>query len=164
MKWRAYSDNDGLGFELERSRDQHTWENIGWLDVNTSAFTADYGLLDPQPLTGKSYYRLKPVEKSGSSRYSTIRLIQIDQLLTDIKIYPNPAKNIVIVTLTSNASQPVTLQLRSLSGQVMIKKSMTLDQIENRIPIELTNIANGLYIVELITPERTYINKVVVCN
>ena len=164
LTWRAYADHESLGFEVERSKDQNTWENIGWVNVNTSAFTADYSLQDQQPLSGKSYYRLKPVEISGSSRYSKIRPIQIDHLLTDVKIYPNPAKNIVLVTFTSKASQPATLQLRSLSGQVMIKKSITLDQNENRIPIELTSIANGLYIVELITTEKTYVNKVVVCK
>ena len=162
LKWRVYTDSDALGFEVERSKDQNTWENIGWVNINTSAFTSDYSLVDQQPLQGKSYYRLKPIEKSGSSRYSNVKIIQIDQLITSLKIYPNPAKNIVLVTFSADGSQPATLQLRSLSGQVMIKKSINLDQKENRIPIELTSIPNGLYIVELITTEKTYINKVIV--
>lgn len=162
LKWVVYSDNDAHGFEIERSKDQNTWENIGWVNANTSAFTGNYSLLDQQPMQGRSYYRVKAVEKSGSSRYSNIRLIQIDQLLTGLSITPNPAKNIVLVTFTSKATQPATLQLRSLSGQVVLKKSIALDQNENRIPIELTGISNGLYIVELITAEKTHINKLVV--
>ncbi len=164
LNWRASSDNDGLGFEVERSKDQNKWENIGWVKVNPSGFTADYSLLDQQPLQGKSYYRLKPVEKSGSSRYSNTRIVQIDQLITNLKLYPNPAKNIVLVTFASYESQTATLQLRSLSGQVMIKKAILLAKNENRIPIELTGMAHGLYTVELITTAKTYINKIVVSN
>ena len=162
LNWRAYVDDEAKGFEIERSKDQNNWENIGTVNLKTSNFTSDYSFLDQQPLQGRSYYRLKMVEISGSSRYSKTRLIQIDQLITKLKIYPNPAKNIVLVTFTSKASQAVTIQLRSISGQVMIKKSIILDQNENSIPIELTSIANGLYIVELITADKTYIDKVVV--
>ena len=162
LKWTVYSDDEALGFEIQRSKDQNTWENIGWVNVKTSEFTADYSLVDQQPWHGKSYYRLKAVEKSGSSRYSTIKAIQIDHLITGLTISPNPAKNIVLVTFSSKQSQQATLQVRSLSGQVMIKKSIALDQNDNRMPIELTGIVNGLYIVELVTAEKTYINKLVV--
>jgi len=164
LKWKASTDDKALGFEIERSKDQNTWEKIGWVNIKSSAFTTDYSFLDREPFQGRSYYRLKMVEKEGISKYSATKIIQLDYPVKNLKVYPNPAKNIVIVTFISTGSQTANLQLRSLSGQVIIKKSTLLNQGENRIPIETMSISNGLYILELITPEKTYVNKLAVTH
>jgi hypothetical protein len=116
LNWRAYADQDASGFEVERSKDQNTWENIGSINVNSASFTSDYSLLDQQPLQGKSYYRLKMVDRSGSSRYSKTRLIQLDQLVTKLRLYPNPVKKDVTVSFNSTVAQTATLTIRSLNG------------------------------------------------
>ena len=164
LNWKAYADNEAAGFEVERSTDQNGWEKIGTVNLNTSAFTADYSLLDQQPVTGKSYYRLKMIEKSGSSRYSNTRLIQIDNLITNLKIYPNPVKNDVTVSFNSVVDQTATLYVRSMAGEVMIKKSMGLSHGDNRISFKTDGLSNGLYIVELVTPGRSFINKLTVSH
>src|SRR5262245_8691203 len=104
LNWRAYADEEALGFEIERSQDQKVWEKIGTVGINKALFTSDYSLLDQQPLQGRSYYRLKMIEKSGSSRFSNIRIVQIDFLVTAIKVYPNPAKTDVTLSFNSQAN------------------------------------------------------------
>ena len=164
LNWRAYVDDEAKGFEVERSKDQNNWEKIGTVNLKTSNFTSDYSLLDQQPLQGKSYYRLKMVEKTGSSRYSKTRLIQIDQLITKLRIYPNPAKNDVTVSFNSSMNQSATLIIRSIAGEVMIRKSITLTEMDNRVSVSTNGLSNGLYIVELITPEKTFVNKLTVAH
>jgi hypothetical protein len=121
LNWRAYVDDEAKGFEIERSKDQNNWEKIGTVDLKASNFTSDYSLLDQQPLQGRSYYRLKMVEKTGSSRYSKTRLVQIDQLITKLRIYPNPAKNDFTISFNSSMNQSATLIIRSIAGEVMIR-------------------------------------------
>jgi hypothetical protein len=164
LGWRAYVDDEAFGFEIERSKDQNVWEKIGTVDLNTSAFTADYSFLDQQPITGKSYYRLKMIEKTGSSRYSNVRLIQIDKLITNLKIYPNPVKNDVTVSFNSVVNENATLYVRSLAGKVMMKKTIVLSQGDNRVLFNTDALSNGLYIVELLTPEKSFINKLTVSH
>ena len=164
LNWRAYADQDASGFEIERSKDQNTWENIGSINVHSASFTSDYSLLDQQPLQGKSYYRLKMVESSGSSRYSNTKLIQIDQLITKLRLYPNPVKKDVIVSFNSTVDQTATLTIRSLSGVVMIKRPISLNPGDNRVQLSTDRLSNGLYLVELITPEKTFINRLTVAH
>src|SRR5688572_9034704 len=164
LTWRAYTDHDAMGFEVERSRDQNVWEKIGWVDANRMTITADYNLLDQQPLQGRSYYRLKMLEKSGSSRNSSIRHIQIDYLPTHLKIYPNPVKNMTTVSFNSPISQPATLLVRSVSGKVMIKKSILLTQGNNRVQLSTNEFSSGLYVVELVTDEKTFVSKIAVTH
>jgi GEVED domain/Secretion system C-terminal sorting domain len=162
LNWRAYADADAKGFEVQRSQDQVNWENIGWVDLNKSVFTADYSYTDQQPHQGRSYYRLKLVEKSGSSRYSAIRLIQIDQLLNKLKLYPNPANNSVTLSLNSTGNDPATLIIRSLSGQILYKKTILLTDGSNLHNIDLSRMSNGLYVVEVQTNDSRYLNKLTV--
>lgn len=164
LNWKAYADPDASGFEIERSKDQNTWENIGSVNVNSAAFTADYSLLDQQPLQGKSYYRLKMVERSGSSRYSNTKLIQLDQLITKLRIYPNPVKNDATISFNSTVDQTATLTIRSVTGEVIIKRSISLNQGDNRVSMSTDRLSNGLYLVELITPEKTFINRLTVAH
>ncbi len=164
LNWTAYTDNDAFGFEIERSKDQNVWEKIGIVNVNTSTFTADYSFLDQQPVEGRSYYRLKMIEKSGSSRYSGTKTIQIDHLITNLRISPNPVRNDVMISFNSAANQQATLIVRSLSGNVMFKRPMTLNTGDNRAQFSMNRLSNGLYIVELVTNEKTFINKLTVSH
>jgi len=164
LNWRAYADKEASGFVIERSRDQNSWQNIGWIDINTEIPTADYSFLDQQPYIGKSYYRLKMVEKSGSSKYSNTRIIQIDQLTNNIRVYPNPVKNNATIAYTSLENQTASLQIRSLSGAMITNKSVILNNGDNRITIDLTNFPDGIYIAELITQAKKYINKFTVLH
>jgi hypothetical protein len=164
LNWRAYVDDEAKGFEIERSKDQNNWEKIETVNLKTSNFTSDYSFLDQQPLQGKSYYRLKMVEKTGSSRYSKTRQVQIDQLITKLRIYPNPVKNDFTVSFNSSMNQSATLIIRSIAGEVMIRKSIPLTETDNRVSVSTNGLINGLYVVELITPEKTFVNKLTVAH
>ncbi|HKC36055.1 MAG TPA: T9SS type A sorting domain-containing protein, partial [Chitinophagaceae bacterium] len=104
------------------------------------------------------------LEKSGSSRYSNTRIIQVDKLITKLKIYPNPTKNDATLSFNSPTDQSAILLIRSMTGEVMIKKTIILASGENRMPIQMTSTVNGLYIVELITTGKTFINKLSVTH
>lgn len=164
LKWRAYADAEASGFEVLRSRDQVNWETIAWVDLNKSVFTADYSITDQEPFEGRSYYRLNMVEKSGSSRYSAIRLIQIDKLLNKLKLYPNPATSSVTLSLSATKNTPATIIIRSLSGQESYRKSILLNAGNNLYTIDLSRLPNGTYVTEVQTQETRYINKLVISN
>jgi len=164
LKWKAHSDNEAAGFEIQRSADQNNWEKIGWVDVNSLAFTSDYSFTDQQPLQGKTYYRLKLVEKSGSSKYSTVKSIQLDHLITKVNIYPNPAKKDVTLTFNSSVDQTASLVIRSASGETMMTRTVSLVKGENKTQISTLGLSNGLYIVELSTSENSFVNRLTVVH
>jgi uncharacterized membrane protein len=104
------------------------------------------------------------VEKTGSSRYSKTRLIQIDQLVTKLRVYPNPAKNDFTISFKSTMNQSATLIVRTIAGEVMIRKSITLTETDNQVSVSANGLSNGLYVVELFTPEKTFVNKLTVTH
>ena len=104
------------------------------------------------------------IEKSGSSKYSSTRIIQIDNLLSHIRIYPNPAQSAVTMSFMSTSDQTATLRVRTISGTVVMSKPISLNTGDNRTHIPLNNLSNGLYLVELITSQKVFTNKLTVSN
>jgi hypothetical protein len=47
---------------------------------------------------------------------------------------------------------------------LMVKRSITLNEGDNRVQLSTDRLSNGLYVVELITPEKTYINRLTVSH
>jgi hypothetical protein len=164
LNWQAYSDLEAKGFEIESRADQNSWQKIGLVAANSSNKTADYSFVDQQPIAGRSYYRLRMIEKSGSSKYSSTRIIQIDNLLTHLRVYPNPAQNNVTMSFNSESAQPATLRIRSIAGNILLSKQILLSIGENRTQISLNSFSNGLYLVELTTGQQVYNNKVTISH
>jgi hypothetical protein len=162
LNWRASAGPGDRGFEIERSVDRVSWEKIGSVNVNLSVNTADYDFVDQQPVPGQSYYRLRLIEKSGSSKYSGVRIIQIDNMINHVRIYPNPAHNDLKISCNSTSNQTGSLRIRSISGIVLLSKPIVLVTGGNITQVSINNFINGLYIVELITNEEVYTNKLTI--
>ncbi len=79
---------------------------------------------------------------------------------TEIKIYPNPAKNSIHIDFNDLNTNTINVNLYSLSGSLLHTFSNTI--ISNNFVID--NLSEGFYIVETSVNERIYINKVFITN
>jgi gluconolactonase len=83
-------------------------------------------------------------------------LTSVSRLKTNnLKMYPNPAKNIITIQNDAN----VVLTVLNLLGQPVIQKFLPA----NNNSIDLSNISNGMYIFKLKEKNRT-ISRIVVVN
>jgi hypothetical protein len=162
LNWKAVTDNDSKGFEIERSIDEQIWESIAWKNKNEIALNVDYNYTDIQPLEGRSYYRLKMVEKNGTSKYSNIKWVYLDQVRKSILITPNPVNNNASISFTGINNSTAKLIIRNLTGQVLCSRIISIKPGENKYPLNTSALSPGIYIIEISTPEKTYTNKMVV--
>jgi hypothetical protein len=164
VKWSAISTEEGDEFEIQRSQDQINWTVIGTKEAGlTGAFTA-YSLTDTKPYSGKSYYRLRLIEKNGNSRFSNIKSVYLPVTNSEMTIAPNPVNNNAVITVTGMSSAPATFQVRSLTGQTLISKTVTISEGENRIPVDVSGLNPGIYIAELKTKDKTISSKMSVTH
>ena len=66
-------------------------------------------------------------------------------------IYPNPAKSLVKVDVSSLSRDQVTLLVTDLAGRVVARQSTTVDAGLNKISLDINNLANGSYFVRLVS-------------
>jgi spore coat protein CotH len=79
-----------------------------------------------------------------------------NELLNAFKIYPNPASTLITI-LTTNSAGTFKLTLFNSQGQVLLNKVSS----EPLITLNVSDLARGLYILQIETRDTTYKKKVV---
>ena len=91
LDWSTASEKNFDKFIVQRSADGVAFENIAEIaGAGNSKVLLNYTYSDQNPLTGKSYYRLKSSDFDGSFEYSKVIFADVDGAKS-ISIYPNPS-------------------------------------------------------------------------
>jgi len=156
LKWQTASEQNNLGFYIERSTDGNNWKQLSFTPGQGNSSTINnYSSEDINPIEGINYYRLRQVDLDGNFKYSiTVSATINAQNL--FAVYPDPVKN----RLFFKTPQSGTLTIFSVGGQRMIKK-----QLDNSQSINIRSLNSGEYIMMLQgTDGKTLSTKFLVQN
>jgi hypothetical protein len=92
VDWSTYDEMNVDHFEIERSQNGQQFATAGAMNAkgNGNSSETEYNWIDPSPLTGISFYRIKEVDIDGESKYSSVVRIDIDQDNSKLNLFPNP--------------------------------------------------------------------------
>ena len=82
----------------------------------------------------------------GRSTYSKIISITINDLLRSLIVYPNPAKDKLIIDF-AEPSVNTSIQLFSADGKLV--KKLIPGNIQRTLPIDVSNLNSGVYIIQI---------------
>ncbi|NLA25249.1 MAG: T9SS type A sorting domain-containing protein [Bacteroidales bacterium] len=92
-------------------------------------------------------------------------LTGIDCKLADIsnlKIYPNPAKEQVQITGSFISDEPVTIEIYNMLGNVLVVKNITPNNGSINENIALNNLKSGVYFVRISSENNLSIKKLII--
>lgn len=139
LKWVTENEVNNKHFEVQRSKSGGQFETIGLVNAIVSPdLTKHYRFTDAQPLPGNSYYRLKQVDIDGKFEYSVTKRVLVRDDLTQLSVYPNPSRDRVIVTVSSEGGY---LQLIDIYGRRLLTQRLT----STAHSLSLGNYSNGAY-------------------
>lgn len=81
-----------------------------------------------------------------------------------LAVYPNPAQNIVNVNLQLKEQSTIKIMVRDLVGKSLFYKDYGQQYGDLVYPINVQNLPNGLYLVEIIVDDKVYSEKMMVLN
>jgi len=132
LLWATATEQDNASFEIERSTTGNNFETIGTVKgYGNTTEEKDYLFTDQTADAGINYYRLKQINKDGSSAYSNIATVSfINQ--QSITISPNPAKGTIYVNnethinvnISNLASGIYIVKVTNAQGNVQVKELM----------------------------------------
>jgi len=160
LTWSTANEINNKGFEVEQSHDNKTFSSIGFVAaVKTSTGVNNYSFTNSKLLSGANYYRLKQVDNDGASRLSSV--VKLDFSKFAWTIFGNPSNNTFIQLQTATQSN-VAVQIVTLNGQLIqtIRKG-NLSQGTYNIPLNLSNVPHGIYIVKLLVDKNSYTKKLI---
>ncbi len=76
-----------------------------------------------------------------------------------LKVYPNPATNLVNLVTGGLQNKPVTISIISASGVVM--QTMRTTSPEQTVQLDVSSLERGVYTINLIVGEKVLYNKFV---
>jgi len=155
LDWQTKSEINASHFNVERSIDAVNYETIGRVECTGGSIETNYQYYDRKPLSDVSYYRLKMVDKDGTSDKSNAETIRMKSFYA-MELYPNPSSKEVFVRMEK--TDGIVIKVFSMTGQEMFIKQEILNK--NEIKISPTNqLASGIYMVNVSSKTETKVLK-----
>jgi len=125
LTWTSAIEINSDFIEIQHSSDGSAWSSIGHVKAKGfSSISVDYSFTDNSPFNGINYYRLKLVDLDSKFKYSEIKVVRAG-VAQGYKIFPNPAKDYVNISIGTNAADQLTFRLVNQSGQVLQEKKFS---------------------------------------
>lgn len=166
LKWATAAEQNSRDFIVERSNDgRHFTTNIATLPAaGYSATPHDYSCYDmPGKLTAPGnilYYRVTETDNDGKYSYSNIVPVNIGGLAGVVQVYPNPATDVIHVSLPA-AMAGATVSITNSEGKaVYVKRSPGLTA-SSSLNIPLTSFSSGVYMVTVSANNTVLTYKIV---
>lgn len=162
LSWETANEQNSAFFLIERAGEDQNFIAIGQMEAAGYSFQAkSYSSIDPNPISGANYYRLKLVDLDGSFAYSQTVRVFMEQDMIDV--VPNPVKvgQDLQVLIRLQESQLITLSLANLHGQIVHRSRQEIRAGQEQIPISTYNLARGIYLLKASNGEQHWEWKVV---
>lgn len=145
VQWQASNEINIDTYEVEKSTNAL---NFGFMQAVPAVKANQYQCFDAQPTAGNMYYRIKVIEKSGYSYYSSIVKVAIASYKMAVSVYPNPAVGNQLAVLLNNLPKG-TYQLNILNTTGLLVYSKNIHHLGGSAnhQIQLNNAlqTSGMY-------------------
>ncbi len=125
--WTTASEENNVGFELQRSNNGRDFETIGFVEgIGTTENTNNYSFIDERPLTGDNYYRLKQIDYDGQYELSNVIVLEFNTSANGvIKVFPNPNNGQFTLELMNPDQRKAHIELLDGIGRVIWSESFS---------------------------------------
>ena len=96
--------------------------------------------------TTTTYYRLKITDKVGTISYSSVVVLNNASSIK-LNTFPNPAQNVLNVSLVNAKNETALVQVISALGKVVKQQNVQLVAGTNSFSLAIDNLAKGSYTV-----------------
>jgi serine protease len=152
LSWITASEQNSDHFILERGFNDQSFTAITRVQAaGNSNINRFYSYLDAKPIPGKNFYRLKMMDRDGTSRYSNIVLLENEEKGAIISLQPNPTQpgRDALLQINSLETGDLLVSISNLMGQVVKSFRLTNPTGNVQATIPASGMAQGNYIITI---------------
>ncbi|MEQ8872487.1 MAG: T9SS type A sorting domain-containing protein, partial [Cytophagales bacterium] len=158
LNWKTASEENVGVFEIEKSRDALNFNKIADVSVwESTEPIKSYSFTDEHPFEGRSFYRLKIVDKDDSFKFSRIVDINNGTALSEIIIKPNPAKD--AFSLLGIQDSQAIISITDLKGKEFKVSSYKKGE---EIIFNISDLNAGMYMIKVETLSNSVVFRLIV--
>lgn len=107
LSWSTSAERDNAGFTVEHSTDGRNWTDIGAVAPGPQGESQnDYRFTDGRPARGANYYRLRQTDYDGTFDHSSIKMVEMKGVYSDVRVFPNPVRAGASLQLQTDGDSP----------------------------------------------------------
>lgn len=162
LNWKTASEINNDYFNVQRSADGLEFSDIARIEAGSSAKEIrKYNYVDSDPLSGKSYYRLKQTDIDGTFSFSDIRMVTLDGSESEVTAYPNPVTDGKIsIDFHTALESPTRVTVYDTMGKIVLQ-DVVAEGIST-YSMDLTNTPTGVYVIKGINAKSAFQQTIVV--
>lgn len=145
LNW-SYNEIEATQLSIEKSYNRNNFSVITTLrnNVNTVFSYTDTG-------ENKScFYRLKMTAADGKIFYSEIIFVKA-KAETEISCYPNPASDILKLSVNTLSSQTITIAITDVNGKTLLTNKSMIVSTVSTMDIPVQSLTRGIYFLRVST-------------
>jgi hypothetical protein len=151
VEWETATELNNDYMAVERSADGRSFDEIGRVQgAGNSNTPIRYDLLDEEPLSGRSYYRLRQVDFDGTTSYSDVRSVSFASASGgSIQVYPtvsNGKESLTIELPQTGQQGNVNLDIFHVSGALVHSVNVSLGRQQQQLL--LPELSPGTYLIK----------------
>ena len=167
LSWATASEINNDFFTVERSSDGINFEKVLMKHgAGNSTSQKNYSDIDPNPLPGYSYYRLKQTDYDGHYTYSDIQTIKnkgansVGEVVEIKSVAPNPFTTEFDLNFISKEKGIAQIMLMNSTGAVIKDQSTEITEGYNTFQFnDVSDLPQGVYYVTIIFKETKVTKK-----
>jgi|GEM_PF-6445026 len=150
LSWKVYENLDIAEYSVLKKRGNQYF-SLARIPVDVSSQgERTYVFTDEQAEDGANEYKIEIIGLDQSSTLSDSRVVRLDcDLYNPIVVYPNPVENELNILFYLEQEDFVTVNLRSLTGQILTSISKPIDVKQDQLLLNMKGYAAGSYYLEI---------------
>lgn len=160
--WQTSAETNTSHFIVQRSKEGSSFTDIGRVNAaGNSSRPVSYRFTDGAPGSGTTYYRLKMVDKDGAYTYSNVQLVTTGNQST-VAVFPNPARDRLIVQLHNRTAEAVTIRVLDLQGKMLLQERRQMQPGTTTVSLPVASLAKGTYVVQIegrVTERKIFVKE-----
>ena len=154
LNFSTSTESNNNGFEIEKSINGKDFSTIGFVAskaVNgNSNSPINYQFEDAKLLSGKSFYRLKQVDKDGKNAVSKIESINYNTNINfSVKVLSNPVSDNLVLNVKSNVNRTIQINITNSAGATLLARQQTIVNGENNFSLAANQLPKGILFVTI---------------
>jgi hypothetical protein len=152
LHWSTEYEFNCKGFYIERSYDGLHYIEIAFVptisNYGTSNSVLSYNFTD-HAVNAKAYYYLREVDNNLHEERSAVIVINKENKIRRLILYPNPANSNASLKLYTVNSYTTRITVTTIEGKELKKWNCKLVAGYNTVELNLYNLPTGIYIIKL---------------
>lgn len=147
LAWSTASEQNSSRFEVQRSENGSDFSTVSTVAAAGNSDKVINYQYEDRPLSNASiyYYRLKMVDKDGSTKYSNVVIIKNSTSALST-VYPNPARDRITININDNSLLNSKAVITDLNGKVL----QTIILSQTATPVNISQYMRGMYVVKFV--------------